>query len=88
MTQLTDYQLPWKLTWKPLKLIRHRVKCYLSTKQPNNCLEGELLQYFRRRDSLMVVDSDIMFGDQVVILQGFQTISQWSPWNHKIKSLA
>lgn len=44
-----------------------RVKCYFSTKWPNNRLEGGRLQHFRRRDSLMVVDSRIMFGDRIVI---------------------
>ncbi|CAH8670586.1 unnamed protein product [Schistosoma rodhaini] len=47
--------------------VLNTVKCYLSTKWPNNRLDGELLQYFRRRDSLMVVDSCIMFGDRIVI---------------------
>ncbi|CAH8568978.1 unnamed protein product [Schistosoma guineensis] len=69
------------------------VKCYLLTKWPNNRLDGELLQYFRRRDSLMVVDSCIMFGDRIVIpkLLRHKVLKQFHsghPGISKMKSLA
>ncbi|VDP77814.1 unnamed protein product [Schistosoma curassoni] len=43
------------------------VSGYLLTKWPNRRFQGEMLQYFRRRDSLMMVDSCIMFGDRIIV---------------------
>ncbi|KAK4468381.1 hypothetical protein MN116_000176, partial [Schistosoma mekongi] len=43
------------------------VRRYLLTKWPNRRSQGEMLQYFRKRDSLMVVDSCVMFGDRIVV---------------------
>ncbi|CAH8538525.1 unnamed protein product [Schistosoma rodhaini] len=43
------------------------VSGYLLTRWPNRRFQSEMLQYFRRRDSLMMVDSCIMFGDRIVV---------------------
>lgn len=44
-----------------------RFRWYLSTKWLHKRLEGELLQYVRQRDSLMLVDSYIIFGDRIFV---------------------
>ncbi|CAH8585986.1 unnamed protein product [Schistosoma intercalatum] len=69
------------------------VKRYLSTKWPNSRLDGELLHFFPLRDSLMVVDSCIMFGDRIVIpkLLRHKVLKQFHsghPGINKMKSLA
>ncbi|CAH8515513.1 unnamed protein product [Schistosoma bovis] len=72
-----------------LKIVRH---CILN-KWPSSRLHGELLQYFRRRESLTVVDSCIMFGHRIVIPRNLrhQVIKQFHsghPGISKMKSLA
>ncbi|VDP48605.1 unnamed protein product [Schistosoma mattheei] len=51
-----------------LKIVRH---CILK-KWPPSKSQRELLQYFRRRESLTVVDSCIMFGHCIVIPRNLQ----------------
>ena len=46
-----------------LEVVHH----FILNKWPSSRLHGELLQYFRRRDSLTVVDSCIVFGHRIVI---------------------
>ncbi|VDO90149.1 unnamed protein product [Schistosoma curassoni] len=43
------------------------VSDYLLTKWSNSRFQGEMLQYFRRRDSLMMVDSCIMFCGRIIV---------------------
>lgn len=67
-------------------------RCILN-KWPSSRLHGELLQYFRRRDSLTVVDSCITFSRRIVIprnlrLQVIKQFHSGHPGISKLKSLA
>ncbi|KAK4474327.1 hypothetical protein MN116_000411, partial [Schistosoma mekongi] len=69
------------------------VRRYLLTKWPNRRSQGEMLQYFRRRDSLMVVDSCVMFGDRIVVPKTLRqkVLNQFHsghPGINRMKSLA
>ncbi|CAH8672200.1 unnamed protein product [Schistosoma rodhaini] len=72
-----------------LKTIRH----FLLNKWPSERLQGEILQYFRRRESLTIVDSCIMFGQRIVIPSTLRrrVLKQFHmghPGMSKMKSLA
>ncbi|CAH8546802.1 unnamed protein product [Schistosoma rodhaini] len=72
-----------------LKFVR---RCILN-KWPSSRLNGEPLQFFRRRDSLTIVDSCIMFGHRIVIPRNLrnQVLKQFHsghPGISKMKSLA
>ncbi|KAH9585992.1 hypothetical protein MS3_00007063 [Schistosoma haematobium] len=69
------------------------VSGYLLTKWPNRRFQGEMLQYFRRRDSLMMVDSCIMFGDRIIVpkVLRYKVLKQFHsghPGINKMKALA
>ncbi|CAH8557945.1 unnamed protein product [Schistosoma intercalatum] len=69
------------------------VSGYLLNKWPNRRFQGEMLQYFRRRDSLMMVDSCIMFGDRIIVPEvlRYKVLKQFHsghPGINKMKALA
>nr|CAX83704.1 Gag-Pol polyprotein [Schistosoma japonicum] len=69
------------------------IRGYLLTNWPNRRFQGEILQYFRRRDSLMIVDSCIMFGDRIVVpktlrLKVLKQFHSGHPGINKMKPLA
>ncbi|CAL8101398.1 unnamed protein product [Calicophoron daubneyi] len=66
---------------------------FLRTKWPKGPLDNNLQQYFRRRDSLEIVDSCIMFADRVVVPAALRPrvlrqLHRGHPGINRMKSLA